>query len=78
MVWATMFLVGELVRSSYKWGFWVIGVMVYYLIAWQVMGIARRFAANHDDKVGKAFTALAAWELFMMYVPPPANNKSEN
>lgn len=66
MLWATMFLIGELVRSSYKWGFWVIAVVLYGLLAWQVMGIARKYANRAEGNVGKMFTALAAWELFMM------------
>jgi bacteriorhodopsin len=71
MVWATMLLVGALVRSGYKWGFWVIAVVVYFLLCWQVMGVARQYAARHDDRVAKVFVGLAAWELFLMLVPLP-------
>lgn len=70
MLWASMFLIGMFVRSSYKWGFYVISYFLWALIAWQTMGIARSYANTVDSTTHKTFTALAAWELFLMYPPP--------
>ncbi|KAI5778453.1 hypothetical protein EDC01DRAFT_782931 [Geopyxis carbonaria] len=90
MLWATMFLVGELVRSSYKWGFFVLAWLLYALIVWQVLGIARSYAARltntgaagaagdrRGSTVGKVFTTLAAWELFLLALYPIAWGLSE-
>lgn len=71
MLWASMFLIGMFVRSSYKWGFFVIGYIVWAWIVWQTMGIARSYANTVDLTTHKIFTGLAAWELFLMYSPPP-------
>ncbi|TGZ78457.1 family A G protein-coupled receptor-like protein, partial [Ascodesmis nigricans] len=72
MLWALMFLLGALVASSYKWGFWIIAVVLYFLICWQVMGVARRFASRVSTEAGRIFLMLAGWELLMMLLYPIA------
>lgn len=71
MLWATMFLIGMFVRSSYKWGFFVIAIILWALIIWQVMGIARSYANTVDSTTHRTFTLLALWELFFMSAPHP-------
>jgi bacteriorhodopsin len=71
MLWATMFLIGMFVRSSYKWGFFVMAIILWALIIWQVMGIARSYANTVDSTTHRTFTLLALWELFFMSAPHP-------
>lgn len=66
MLWALLFLLGSLVRSSYKWGFFLLALVTYFLLAWQTMGVARTFSARWSADAAKIFTMLAAYELFMM------------
>lgn len=75
MLWAVMFLVGGLVPSSYKWGFFVFAVLIYFFIVWQVLGVARAYARRVEPGVHKMYLALSAWTLSLMYVilnPPQA------
>jgi bacteriorhodopsin len=67
MLWTTMFLIGMFVHSLYKWGFFVIAILLYALIIWQTMGIARSYANTIDSGTHKVFALLTGWELFMMY-----------
>jgi len=66
MLWATMLLVGGLVSSTYKWGYYVFSLLIYFFIAWQVLGVSRRHASRLDTGVHKAFSGLAAYTLFLM------------
>lgn len=67
MLWATMLLVGGQVHSSYKWGFFVFAVLIYFFIVWQVLGVARSYARRVEPGVHKIYLALAAWVLGLMY-----------
>jgi len=66
MLWATMFLVGGLVSSTYKWGYYVFGLFIYFFLLWQVLGVSRRYASKLDTGVHNAFSGLAAYTLFLM------------
>ncbi|RPA96801.1 family A G protein-coupled receptor-like protein [Choiromyces venosus 120613-1] len=77
MLWATMLLVGGLVSSSYKWGFYVFALLIYFFIIWQVLGVARKHASRVDLGAHKIFTSLAAWTLFLMLLYPIAWGLSE-
>lgn len=69
MLWAVMFLVGGLVASTYKWGFFVFAVLIYFFIAWQVLGVARSYARRVEPGVHTMYLGLAAYILGLMYVP---------
>jgi len=77
MLWATMFLIGMFVRSSYKWGFFAIAIVLYALIAWQSMGVARSYANKLDPTTHKTFTTLAGYTLFWMLLYPISWGVSE-
>jgi len=66
MLWATMFLIGMFVRSTYKWGFFVIGCLIYFLIIWQTMGIARCHASGVNSNTHRTFSTLTGWTLSLM------------
>lgn len=70
MLWASMFLIGMFVRSVYKWGFFVIGYVLYFLIVWHTMGIARSHAGTINANTHRTFTTLAGWTLFLMLLYP--------
>jgi bacteriorhodopsin len=77
MIWATMFLCGALVSSSYKWGFFVFALLIYYFIIWQVLGVARKYTSRVEPGVHKIFAGLAAYEIFFMYPLPPSPSPQE-
>ncbi|CCX33699.1 hypothetical protein FPQ18DRAFT_410581 [Pyronema domesticum] len=70
MLWSSMFLMGMFVRSSYKWGFFVFAIVLWALITWQTMGIARSYAGTIDATTHRTFSLLAAWTLFFMMLYP--------
>jgi len=77
MLWSLLFLLGALVRTSYKWGFFFLALVTYFLLAWQTMGVARKFSSRWSADAAKIFTMLAAYELFMMLLYPIAWGVSE-
>lgn len=66
MLWATMFLTGALVASSYKWGFFVFAILIYFFLIYQVLGAARGYASRVDQGVHKIFSGLSAYIFFFM------------
>jgi len=76
-IWAVMLLIGMFVRSSYKWGFYLFALLSYFLLAWQTMGVVRRYTARLDAPTHRAFTALAAYTLFFQLIYPIAWGVSE-
>lgn len=70
-------LVGALVSTQYKWGFFGFGVFAYLLLAWKVLGVGRSFATRLYVDASKTFTLLAGWELFLMLLYPIAWAVSE-
>lgn len=75
--WGVMFLIGMFVRTSYKWGFFVFGVVFYFLIVWQLLKNARGYAARVDTAGHKAYSTLAAYTAFFMLLYPVAWGVSE-
>jgi len=66
MLWTLLLLLGALVRSSYKWGFFVLALVSYILLAWQMLGVARGHANRLDATTHKTFSTLAAWLIGLM------------
>ena len=77
MVWATMFLIGMFVRSTYKWGFFVFAIVMYVFIGWQTLGVARSYTTRFDAGTLRSFTILAGWQLFFMLLYPISWGLSE-
>jgi len=76
-VYTVSHLVGALVRTSYKWGFFAFGVFAYLLLAWKVLGVGRSFSNRLYADTTKTFSMLAAWELFLLLLYPIAWGLSE-
>lgn len=66
MLWALMFLLGALVRSSYKWGFFTLALVIYFMLVGHTMGIVRPFASRWSADAVETFTMLGGYELFLM------------
>ena len=65
-IWATLYLAGALTNSSYRWGFFGMAVFTHVVIGWMALGVARGHIGRIEQLSHKAFTMLAAWEVFMM------------
>lgn len=65
-------LVGALVSTSYKWGFFAFGVFAYLLLAWKVLGVGRSYSNRLYADTTKTFSMLAAWELLLLLIYPIA------
>jgi len=65
-VWDIMLLIGALVSTRYKWGFYVFSVLAWLGLLWQLFGVSRRYASRFDAGTNKVFTTLAAYQVFFM------------
>jgi len=70
-------LIGALVWSQYKWGFFAFGVLSYLLLVWKVLIVGRGFAVRLWQNISGTFTMLAAYELFLLLLYPIAWGVSE-
>lgn len=64
-------LVGALVASQYKWGYWFFGMLALFFIGY-VLIIEARTSANFIGKdVGKTFLICGSWTVSGPTNPPP-------
>jgi bacteriorhodopsin len=75
--WGSMFLIGMFISTTYKWGFFVFGVVLYFLIIWQVLGNARGYSSRVETHAHRSYIGLAAWTIFFMMLYPIAWGVSE-
>jgi bacteriorhodopsin len=72
IVMAVTFLVGALVRSSYKWGFFAFALASLVYVWFVLLGPARRSAGVLGFDFKKSYTASAGWISFMFLLYPIA------
>jgi len=65
-------LVGALVASQYKWGYYVFGNLALFYVCWNVIFVARKDALRLDPKIQKIFTICGAWTMFLWFIYPIA------
>jgi len=65
-------LVGALVKSSYKWGYFVFGCAALFYILWVLVWEARRHAAAIGSDVGKVFLMCGSLTSFLWFLYPIA------
>ncbi|THX89511.1 family A G protein-coupled receptor-like protein [Aureobasidium pullulans] len=65
-------LVGALVRSSYKWGYFVFGCAALAYVVWVLVWEGRRHANVLGRDVGKAFTLCGSLTTFLWILYPVA------
>ncbi|KAI4165192.1 MAG: hypothetical protein LQ342_001060 [Letrouitia transgressa] len=70
-------LVGALVQSSYKWGYFVFGFAAFIWVAFTVTFTARQFAGAVGTDVQKVYTICGSWTIFLWFLYPIAWGLSE-
>ncbi|KAI8692451.1 hypothetical protein LRP88_12647 [Fusarium phalaenopsidis] len=66
---AVMAVVGAVVRSDYKWGYYGFWIWAWLIIGYHLVWVPRRFAQvlGEDVKLVHGVTALWVWFLWMLY-----------
>lgn len=70
-------LVGALVTSSYKWGYFVFGMVALFGVAWNVVFVARKHAYVLGPDVHRTFLLCGVWTIFLWFLYPIAWGLSE-
>ncbi len=70
-------LVGALVTSSYKWGYFVIGMVALFGVFWNVVIVARAHAFAIGPVVHRTFLMCGVWTMFLWFLYPIAWGLSE-
>lgn len=65
-------LVGSLVSSSYKWGYFVFATVALVFIAWNVVFVARMHAAAIGPNVSRVFLICGIWTISLWFIYPIA------
>ena len=63
-------LIGALVASSYKWGYFVFSLLALFAIAYHLLWSGRRYATRFEGSVGTTYTACAAWLMGFWFIYP--------
>lgn len=70
-------LVGALVASSYKWGYFTFAMFALFGIAWNIMVVARKHAAVIGSDVSRVFLMCGVLTTFLWFLYPVAWGVSE-
>ncbi|KAL9621740.1 MAG: hypothetical protein Q9160_003858 [Pyrenula sp. 1 TL-2023] len=70
-------LIGALVTSSYKWGFFVFGTAAFLFVAWTVVFEGRSHAKALGAEVSKTYLICGVWTIFLWFLYPIAWGLSE-
>ncbi|KIW49997.1 hypothetical protein PV05_11623 [Exophiala xenobiotica] len=70
-------LVGALVKSSYKWGFFTFGTVAFLFVAYSVVIEGRAYARIHGADIQKIYTLCGVWTIFLWFLYPIAWGLSE-
>lgn len=70
-------LVGALVRSSYKWGYFAFGCAAFLWVAYTVTYSGRRYASVLGNDISKVYTMCGVWTIFLWFLYPIAWGLSE-
>lgn len=70
-------LVGALVKSSYKWGFFTFGCVAFFGVAWSVAWTGRKHANALGSDIGRVYLMTSVWTLFLWLLYPIAWGVSE-
>ncbi|KAI4110570.1 MAG: hypothetical protein LQ339_001146 [Xanthoria mediterranea] len=65
-------LVGALVQSSYKWGYFVFGCAAFLWVAWTVTWTARKHALSLGGDIARTYTICGVWTIFLWFLYPIA------
>lgn len=70
-------LVGALVASTYKWGYFTFAMVALFAIAWNVVIVARSNAKALGPTISKTFLLCGVWTIFLWFLYPIAWGLSE-
>ena len=70
-------LVGSLVASSYKWGYYTFGCVAFFFVAWTVTWTARKHAAALGADISRTYLICGVWTIFLWFLYPIAWGLSE-
>ncbi len=70
-------LIGALVASSYKWGYFVFGCAAFLFVAWTVTWTARKHAIALGTDVSRTYLICGVWTIFLWFLYPIAWGLSE-
>jgi len=70
-------LIGALVVSSYKWGYFVIAMLALFGIFWNVVIVAKAHALAIGPVVHRTFLYCGVWTMFLWFIYPIAWGLSE-
>ncbi|KAL8694256.1 MAG: hypothetical protein Q9218_001082 [Villophora microphyllina] len=65
-------LIGALVQSSYKWGYFVFGMTAFLWVAFTVTITARQYAGTLGTDISKTYTICGVWTIFLWFLYPIA------
>jgi len=65
-------LVGALVASSYKWGYFVFAMVALFFIAFNVCYVGLRHARALSQTIGKTYMICAVWTIALWFIYPIA------
>ncbi|KAI9784501.1 MAG: ion channel activity [Peltula sp. TS41687] len=70
-------LVGALVRTSYKWGFFVFGCAALLGILYHILWTGRKHSAPLGPDVSRVYLMVSGWTIFLWFLYPIAWGLSE-
>ncbi|KAL8806821.1 MAG: hypothetical protein Q9182_001081 [Xanthomendoza sp. 2 TL-2023] len=65
-------LIGALVQSSYKWGYFVFGMAAFLWVAFTVTVTARKHATALGPEIARTYTICGVWTIFLWFLYPIA------
>ncbi|KAK6580629.1 hypothetical protein PZA11_006865 [Diplocarpon coronariae] len=70
-------LVGALVASSYKWGYFVFATVALFFIGYQVLVVGQHHARGINESVRQTYMLCGGWTMFLWFLYPVAWGLSE-
>ncbi|KAF7719098.1 Uncharacterized protein PECH_000284 [Penicillium ucsense] len=65
-------LIGALVKSQYKWGYFTIGCVAFFMVAYVIIGVGMSHAKVIGQDVNRLFIMISVWTLVMWTLYPVA------
>lgn len=65
-------LVGALVASSYKWGYFVFAMFALFFICYNVIFVGIKASRHISKEVGNVYFQCGAWTMFLWFIYPIA------
>jgi len=76
-VWVITSLVGALVVSRYKWGYFAFGCAAIFFIAYNLLFVGRKHAFALGREINRAYSITAVWTTLLLFIYPIAWGVSE-